>query len=302
MTAALILAAGRTGGEGRFAPEREIGEVSALKRSVLTFQRAGVERIVVVCGDGEERAEKLVPHMNVVFLRSPSAGEMLDGVKAGLAFLRGKCTAVLISHTDAPLFTPETVRALLAAEGPVCVPVCRGRPGHPIRLEADQIPSILEYEGEGGLAGAIRAAGTARTLVEVADEGVLANLRRGEPCEHLAARHAQAELRPAFRFQLMRDQPFYGPGAHQLLQLTEETGSLLDACRHMGISYSKGRKIIANLERQLGGPVLESTRGGKAGGASTVTEAGRTLMGNYTAFCREAEACLEELFHKHFGG
>lgn len=300
MTAALIVAAGQTGAAGRLTPEKEIGALSALKRSVLTFQRAGVERIVVVCGDGEDKTEKLVAHMNVVFLHSSSAGEMLESVKTGLRYLQGKCRTVLVCHTDVPLFSAETVRRLLAEEGPVCVPVCRGRAGHPIRLDAGLIPSLLAYEGPEGLAGAIRAAGWERTRLEVEDEGVLANVRDGGDYGHLLARHGREALRPVFRFQLMRDQRFYGPGAHQLLQLTEETGSLLEACRRMGISYSKGRKIISNLEQQMGRPILESTRGGKAGGASTLTPEGRELVHRYGAFCREAEECLSALFDKHF--
>lgn len=300
MTAALIIAAGQTGGARRFEPEKEVGTLSALKRSVLTFQMAGVERIAVVCDGEEDRAEKLIPHMNVVFLHSSHTGEMLESIKTGLSYLQDKCSAVLISHTDVPLFSVETVKRLLEAEGEICVPVCGGRGGHPIRLSAGQIPGVLGYDGPDGLAGAIRAAGVEKTRLEVDDEGILANVRDGRKYEHLISGYEKQGLRPGFRFQLLGDRPFYGPGAHQLLHLTEETGSLMDACRLMGISYSKGRKIIANLERHMDCPVLERTRGGKSGGASTVTEAGKALMETYGAFCQEAEEYLTQLFSKYF--
>lgn len=299
MTAALIIAAGKNGKGRQFDPAKEVGALSAIKRCILTFQKAGVER-VVVCGDGEERIEKLVPHMNVTFLRCPSGGEMLNNVKVGLNFLQGKCTAVLITHTDVPLFSIETVRSLLGKEGTVCVPVYQGRAGHPIRLSAEQFPQILSYQGTGGLAGAIRASGVERVTLEVEDQGILANTQDSAACESLLSYCEDEKLRPVFRFQLMRDQPFYGPGAHQLLQLTEETGSLLEACRCMGISYSKGRKMISNLERNMGRPILERTRGGREGGASTVTETGRALIHSYAAFCKEAEEYLTELFSKYF--
>lgn len=301
MTAALIIAAGQTEGKARFEPEKKIGTITALKRIVMVFQQAGVRRIAVVCDD--DRAEKLVPHMNLEFLRSPAGGEMLAGVKAGLAYLQDKCDAVLIAHTDVPLFSVSTVRHLLEADGEVCVPCCQGRGGHPLLLRAEQFSTILSYTGQQGLAGAIRSAGLHRQLVEVEDEGILANIQRSEEDYlRLVDRHDLAALRPAFRFQLMREQVFYGPGAHQLLHLTEETSSLLDACRRMGISYSKGRKIIANLEEQLGAQVIASSRGGRTGGASVVTEPGRRLMQSYDAFCGEAAACLEELFRKYFPG
>ena len=298
MTAALIIAAGKAREKRQFEPGKKVGDMSAIKRCIRTFQQAGVER-VVVCGDDEDRIEKLAPHMNVTFLRCPKHGQMLDSVKAGLAFLQGKCASVLIVHTDIPLFSVDTVHRLLEAAGELCIPVHHGQPGHPIRMGAALIPQILSYQGGGGLAGAIRASGVERVMLEVEDEGVLAHIQDDVACEHVLSRWKES-LRPAFRFQLMREQPFYGPGAHQLLQLTKETGSLLDACRCMGISYTKGRKIISNLEQNMGCPILERIRGGKAGGMSTVTPAGQALIDNYNKFCKAAEAYLTELFYEIF--
>lgn len=298
MTAALIIAAGKARNERHFEPGKIVGDMSAVKRCIRTFQQAGVER-VVVCGANEDRLEKLAPHMNVSFLHSPQQGEMLDSVKAGLAFLQDKCASVLIVHTDVPLFSVETVRRLLEAVGELCIPFYRGRPGHPIRMGASLIPQILSYQGGGGLAGAIRAAGVERVALSVEDEGVLAHIQDSAACDQVLSRWEE-RLWPSFRFQLVRDRPFYGPGSHQLLQLTQETGSLLDACRCMGISYTKGRKIIADLEQAMGCPILERTRGGKAGGASTLTPAGQALLCNFRAFCKEAEAYLTELFYEIF--
>lgn len=298
MTAALIIAAGTAREARQFEPGKIVGDMSAIKRCIRTFQQAGVER-VVVCGADEDRLEKLAPHMNVSFLHSPKQGEMLDSVKAGLAFLQGKCASVLIVHTDIPLFSVETVRRLLEAAGELCIPVHCGQPGHPIRMGAALIPQILSYQGGGGLAGALRATKVERVPLLVEDEGVLAHIQDQAACGQVLS-HWEESLRPAFRFQLLRGQPFYGPGAHHLLLLTEETGSLLDACHCMGISYTKGRKIIANLEQSMGCPILERTRGGKTGGMSSVTPAGRALICNYNEFCKAAEAYLTELFYEIF--
>lgn len=108
------------------------------------------------------------------------------------------------------------------------------------------------------------------------------------------------ELHPDIKVRIAREKPFYGPGAHQLLELTQETGSLREACRNMGISYSKGRKIVSLMEEQLESPVVESRQGGRAGGYSVLTEQGQELMQNYAAFCREAKQHLSELFSKYF--
>lgn len=118
------------------------------------------------------------------------------------------------------------------------------------------------------------------------------------------ARNAQEsgseKLRLDARFHLSKDRGFYGPGTHRLLQLTEETGSLLEACRRMGLSYSKGRKIVSLTEQQIGCPVIERQQGGRSGGHSSLTEEGQKLIRCYHDFCVEAEECLNELFQKHF--
>ena len=112
--------------------------------------------------------------------------------------------------------------------------------------------------------------------------------------------HDVMKMRASFRIKISRERDFYGPGIHQLLQLTEESGSLSNACQHMGISYSKGRKIIATMEEQLQLPVLETQQGGKTGGFSRLTEESKKMMHTYDAFLEEAEAALRVIFEKHF--
>ena len=107
-------------------------------------------------------------------------------------------------------------------------------------------------------------------------------------------------LRPVLRFQLKRNKRFYGTGANQLLHLIRETGSLLTACRQMDMSYSKGRKVIAGLEEELGFAVIQSKQGGKTGGFSYLTPEAEAIMARYDAFTVEAEEVLDALFDKHF--
>ena len=108
------------------------------------------------------------------------------------------------------------------------------------------------------------------------------------------------ELRAVLRIRLYREKKFYGPGIHQLLQLTEELGSLSAACQQMGISYSKGRRIVGGMEEELGAAVLETGQGGKTGGYSRLTPQAKEMMTRYGAFLEEAEAAVQELFRKHF--
>lgn len=297
MVAALIIAAGKTKDRADFEPLKEVGAIPAIHRIIRVFQRAGIERIVVVCNDSDKPGS----HMNAVYLPGKDGGQMLDNVKIGLSYLQDKCTAAMVTHVAVPLFSVETVRALmLASDGPVYVPFYRGRTGHPLFLRADYFGQILSYKGEDGLAGAVRASGLQRRFIEVEDEGVLVHVEDGSSYDHLLVQHSLRKSSPEIKIQIVREKPFYGPGAQLLLQLTAETGSLLEACRRMGISYSKGRKIIAIMEQQLEHPILESRQGGKDGGHSAVTEEGRQLMERYTAFCLEAKQCVHDLFEKYF--
>lgn len=295
MTAALIIATGKA-----LEPEKELGTISAIQRIAMVFQMAGIERVVVVCEEDKSQVEKLTAHMNLVFLHGRKDVEMLDNVKTGLTYLQGKCSAALISHVDVPLFSVETVRKLMDAEEAVCVPSHRGSMGYPILLRAEHFQWVLSYEGEGGLSAALSASGLPLHMVLVEDEGVLADIQDTETCSQLIAEHDLAELHFDLRIRLMKERAFYGPGTHQLLQLTEETGSLLEACRLMGISYSKGRKLISKTEQQMGYAIIESQQGGKTGGRSNVTAQGKALMAAYSGLHAEAKQCLQQLFQKYF--
>ncbi len=299
MTAALIIASGKRSGRDPFDPGRKVGAISAIRRIVLLLQQAGIRKIAV-CGEDEE-VKKLVPSMNLVFLPAPAEGEMLQCVQLGISYLQQEAVEILISHVDVPLFSVSTVTALLNAQGTVCVPSHGGKSGHPILLRKDCFSSILSYGGAGGLKGAIGASGLERTFVNVEDRGILPDILETGSYAAMLPAHDAGKLRISCRIRIGREEIFYGPGIHQLLLLTREHRSLAEACKYMGISYSKGRKIVQTMEQQTGEPVLITRQGGKGGGYSMLTEQACTMMAQYAALVEEAEETLQTLFVKHFG-
>ncbi len=298
MTAALIVASGKRSDRDAFDPGRKVGSISTIRRIVLLFQLSGIKRIVV-CGEDEE-VKKLVPSMNLVFLPAPVEGEMLDCIQMGIAYLQREATEVLVCHVDIPLFSTRTVSALLSAEGEICVPSCKGKHGHPVLLRSGCFSNILAYSSSGGLKAAIGASGFGRTIVEVEDEGILLGVQESQAYDKLLPDHDAGKLRLSFQLRIGREEVFYGPGVHQLLLLTQEQGSLADACKFMGISYSKGRKIVQTMEEQTGSPVLITRQGGKGGGYSKLTEEAKRVIRQYDALQMEAEKMLEDLFAKYF--
>ncbi|MBE6008231.1 MAG: LysR family transcriptional regulator [Lachnospiraceae bacterium] len=299
MTAALIISAGRTERKDRFSPERQIGKISAIERITLLFKVAGIQRIVVVA-DEQELPQKFVSSMNIVFLTVSANGEMLDSIKQGLRYLHNKCSEVIVSYVDVPMFSLETIQTLMDADEDVCIPSYKGHCGHPILLRENCFEDIISYSGADGLKGAIEASAIRRKIVEVDDEGILTEAQASTSYENLAADHEISKMRASVRIKISKEKEFYGPGAHHLLQLIEELGSLSNACQHMGMSYTKGRKVISTMEEQMGTPMLETQQGGKTGGGSRLTEEAKKLMACYSAFQQEADTLLQEIFKKHF--
>ena len=102
------------------------------------------------------------------------------------------------------------------------------------------------------------------------------------------------------KIYLAKDSPSFGPGVIRILELVQENGSLAKSYRAMGLSASKGWRIIKRAEEDLGFELLESFSGGKDGGQSRLSEKGRELLNNYKSFSKELNELSRELFKKHF--
>ena len=71
---------------------------------------------------------------------------------------------------------------------------------------------------------------------------------------------------PHIKVELRAEDKFFGPGVCELLELIEQTGSLQSACTEMGLSYSKGSRMLRGIERQLGVSAVHRWTGGAGGG------------------------------------
>lgn len=80
------------------------------------------------------------------------------------------------------------------------------------------------------------------------------------------------------KIQIFKEEPVLGPGIVQLLEYLEKTGSMKEACGQMGMSYSKGWKIINRAEKGLGYSLISRHHGGKAGGSCMLTEESLQLI------------------------
>lgn len=107
---------------------------------------------------------------------------------------------------------------------------------------------------------------------------------------------------PHIKVELRAEDKFFGPGVCELLELIEQTGSQQSACTEMGLSYSKGSRMLRGIERQLGVSAVHRWTGGAGGGGAELTREGKLLIENYRHMTAEIEKYTETAFDKYFGG
>lgn len=303
-TGALIVAAGMSSRMGDFKPMLNIGSISIAQRVVATFQQAGVDKLVMVTGYNAAVLERHLAGNGIVFLRNEdyASTAMFDSARIGLAYLRDKCDRVLFTPVDIPLFTAETVRALLRTEARLACPVCEGQSGHPTLIASELIDAILSDSGEDGLRGALERCGAEMTGVPVRDRGILHDADTPEDYRALLAFHNEQLVRPVVSVSLAREKVFFDARTAMLLRLVEETASVRMACRRMQMSYSSGWNVIRTLESQLSRTLIQRSQGGAGGGKSRLTEDGVRLLEQYESYAAALRESAAQLFGEYFGG
>ncbi|MBP1756178.1 MAG: putative MobA-like protein, partial [Firmicutes bacterium] len=142
----------------------QTGSISAIRRIVLTFQVAGIEPIVIITGFQSDIIERELCDYGVIFLHQENYEQcqLFHLAKLGLSYLQGKCDKVMFTPVDIPLFSPETLRKMMECEDKAVSPSYQNRVGHPTLIASELIPSLLDYQGTGGMPGALAELGIAR--------------------------------------------------------------------------------------------------------------------------------------------
>ena len=302
-TGALIVAAGMSSRMGDFKPMLEIGSISIAQRTVANFRQAGIDRIVMITGFNAVTLERHLAGNGIVFLRNENYEhtQMFDSVKIGLEYLKDKVDVVLFTPVDIPLFSSATVEKLISSKAKISMPLYDNKVGHPIKISASLIDSILSDSGESGLKGALENCGEKIETIEVEDPGILHDADTPEDYSYLLKLHNSQLIRPEVSVSLSRELPFFDEKMAMLLSLIDETNSVRSACSRMQISYSTGWNIIRTLENQLTKTLIERTQGGSHGGKSYLTDFGKDLLGRYNGYCTEIKQTASQLFDKYFG-
>lgn len=283
-------------------PLLQVGTIPIIQRIVITYQQVGIFPIVVVTGpEGDEIKRQLSPY-GVIFLEHPDEAqpELIDSVRIGLEFLKGKCERIAFTPVNVPMFSPITLAELMAADGQIVVPSYQGRGGHPVLISNQVVPQLLAYQGGNGLRGAFGACDVPRTWVPVTDKGVITNVRNEAELLEQLDEHNSAILHPVLHMKLEQESAFFSARLKLLLYLLADTNNMRTSCAWSGIAHSKAWDMINRLEQHLGYSVVERQRGGRSGGSTRLTKQGEEFLVAYHEFEQTVHRFTQEEFRKRF--
>lgn len=92
------------------------------------------------------------------------------------------------------------------------------------------------------------------------------------------------------------DEKVLGNGPVALLKGIASSGSLSEASRQMGMSYSKAWHLVHRLEAHLGLTLVEKRVGGSKGGGASLTMDAFELIKRYETFNEEVGALIETTY------
>ena len=232
-TAAVITAAGLSSRMRVLKAMLPLSGSTVIRCCTQKFLDAGCSPVVIVTGRDADRIEDHLRDLPVRFVHNAAyaSTQMLESVKLGLNAVNGKCGAVIFTPCDIPLFSADTLDALMNSGKRICAPSDGTHTGHPVLINAEFITSILSYEGECGLKGALNACG-GLSKIPVNDPGAF--MDADTPCDYEKLLKYAGELRI--------------PGEDECLRMLYENGTPEKVIRHCAAVSKKADALAAGLE------------------------------------------------------
>jgi len=82
----------------------------------------------------------------------------------------------------------------------------------------------------------------------------------------------------------------------ELLRAIDETGSLNDAMKKLGLTYRKTWDNLRKIEQELGFPVIKPTRGGAEGGCTVLTLEAKIIIAAFEKFHQDYDSIIQNGF------
>jgi len=81
-----------------------------------------------------------------------------------------------------------------------------------------------------------------------------------------------------------------------LLRAIDETGSLNNAMKKLGLTYRKTWDNLRKMENELGFPLIKPTRGGAEGGCTVLTLEAKIIVAAFEKFHAEYDSIIQNGF------
>jgi molybdate transport system regulatory protein len=82
----------------------------------------------------------------------------------------------------------------------------------------------------------------------------------------------------------------------ELLKAIDETGSLNDAMKKLGLTYRKTWDNFRKIENEPGVTLIKPTRGGPEGGCTVLTPEGKIIIAAFEKFHAEFDSIIQKGF------
>ncbi len=305
-TGAVIVAAGLSSRMKAFKPALPFGDSTVANHVINKLKKIGIDPICIVVGHKSKELKNSIYYKDIRYVKNEnySSTQMFDSVLLGIEDIAAICQRILIMPIDLPAILDSTLEKILSVDAGMVRTSFKGQAGHPIIISADFAKTLKNYNGEGGLRGAMENSDIPISNIEVDDAAVQFDIDTPEEYHKLIEwnyeRGEGYPVSPELEVKLKAKETFFDKTAFELLNNIKEHQSLQKACTATNISYSKGSKMIKEIEWELGFAVVEKWTGGKSGGGTSITNEGEKLLENYQKFIADVEESTKEAYKKYF--
>jgi len=159
-----------------------IGDATVVERAAQSLIEVPVADLIVVVGTYGLAIKRQLSNFPAQFVFNPDpSSEMAESIRCGLKVIDpSSVEAFLVLPADMPLVLPDTIRSLvnslLASDKSMAVPVFQGRRGHPVIFRSSLYETVLNFKSPQGIRPLVHGDPSKVLLVEVEDEGVIADL------------------------------------------------------------------------------------------------------------------------------
>ena len=96
------------------------------------------------------------------------------------------------------------------------------------------------------------------------------------------------------RIVVQRDgKDFLGPGRIELMQRIQQTGSIAEAARDMGLSYRKAMNLVREVNRVGKEEAILTWKGGPSKGGAAISKYGLQIIEHYQQVRNQVQLLLE---------